>query len=89
MDNAVICQKCKFHKFETDPESADTNGIVFEGTEEEKKKFLQTIWYNQFCTCSEVLNVEDDPVTGEMKMTYRNCRDINKSGKCSFFRKKI
>jgi len=83
-----VCRNCKYHQFERDPETADTFGIAFDGTLEEKKKFLRTIWYNHFCTHQESIYSENDPVTGEISVKFKHCHDVNKDGNCPLFVKK-
>jgi len=83
-----ICHNCKFHCFERDPEIGDTSGIIFDGTFEEKRKFLQEIWHNQYCSNHNTLTIVKDPLTGKMGSKFPHCREINRNCDCSFFEAK-
>ena len=84
----AICHNCKFHKFKTDPNSADVTGVVGmeNKSKSEKKFFLRTIWYNQYCTKSK--SYYEDHTTGITIQKYKHCREVNRDGNCSMFKYK-
>jgi hypothetical protein len=81
----AVCHACRFHRFERDPQSEDTTGIMFSGTHSEKRSFLEDIWYNQLCSHEAARSESIDYATGKVTVEYKHCRDLNPDGKCVYY----
>lgn len=85
LQGRAVCHNCRFHKFEREPESGDTTGIMFSGTLSEKRAFLKEIWYNQLCGHPVATSESIDFATGQAKVERKFCRDINPDGNCPYY----
>lgn len=88
LHGCAICQMCQFHRFERDPRTEDTTGIMFSGTRSEKQSFLEEIWYNQLCGHESAISSSIDYATGRVETKHKFCRDINPDGKCTYYKPK-